>query len=108
MTNSMETIINLANQVAAKNDRWLFIATLLIFGIAVFLAFRWLVSKYEKLVGEQRIDQQRYTASLININAESNRMTRGFLLVLEKNTSVIEANTIRIEQCRMVSAPHPT
>lgn len=96
----MNNVIETANELAMKNDRWLFLATLLIFGVAVFFAFRWLVGKHEKLVSEQRTDQQQYTTSLLNITAEGNRTSRDLLSVLEKNTNAIENNTEIVERCR--------
>ena len=103
MTNHMD-ILDLANQVAVKNDRWMFIATLLCFGLAVFWAFRWLVSKHEKITDQGRADQQQYTVSLLNITAENNRCSRDLLSVLEKNTLAIESNTEMIDKCQTVIA----
>lgn len=100
MTNEMNNVIDTANQLAMKNDRWLFLATLLIFGLAVFFAFRWLVGKHEKITDQGRSDQQQYTTSLLNITAENNRTARDLLSVLEKNTNAIESNTEIVERCR--------
>ena len=105
MTNHME-ILDLANQAAVKNDRWMFIATLLCFGLAVFWAFRWLVAKHEKITDQGRADQQQYTTSLLNITAENNRCSRDLLSVLEKNTLAIESNTDVIEKCQTMIAVH--
>lgn len=93
MTNEMQTAIDIANAVAIKNDRWMFIATLLCFGVAVFFAMRWLVRKHEALVVEHRSDHHQYTTTLLNITAEQNRTARDLLSVLEKNTAAIECNT---------------
>jgi hypothetical protein len=79
----------------------MFICTLLIFGIAVFFAFRWLVVKHEKLVSEQRSDQQQYTTNLLNLTAEQAKATNEFSKVVERNTSAIESNTEILERCRM-------
>jgi len=100
MTNHMDSILDIANQAAVKNDRWMFVATLLVFAVAVFFAMRWLVSKHETITDQARSDQQQYTTSLLNIAAENNKTSRDLLSVLEKNTSAIECNTEIITQHR--------
>jgi hypothetical protein len=96
----MQNPLPLVDALASKSDQWLFLATLVVLGFATFLAFRWLVSKHEKLMEQSRADQQEYSKSLINITAEHGKTTRELAVVLDRCAAshqrcadVIEENT---------------
>ncbi|MBK8001730.1 MAG: hypothetical protein IPK15_24260 [Verrucomicrobia bacterium] len=100
MTNAMSELLHAADVAATRNDRWLFIAVLMVLGIVVFFAVRWLINKHEALMTEHRGDQQQYTTSLLNITADVNKTNRDLAVVLERNTSALKDTAEELRQSR--------
>lgn len=92
----MNEVLHAANSMAEKNDHWLFIATLLVFGVATIGALRWLVGKYERLMDQARSDQQGYSTTLLNICAEQNKTARELAVVLARCTDALEDNSTQL------------
>lgn len=99
MTN-MEELLRAANAVSGKNDHWLFIATLLLFFVAVFFALRWLVGKHEKLMDLSREDQKQYSTTILNLTAEQNKTAKDLAVVLDRCACSLEENSTELRLCR--------
>jgi hypothetical protein len=98
-TNDMTEILRLADVAAGKNDRWLFLAVLLVLGLVVWLAVRWLIIKHEALLTEHRDDQRQYTSSLVSISTAVNATNRELAVVLSRNSAALDDNTSELRRC---------
>jgi len=96
----MTEILRLADVAASKNDRWLFLCALLILGVVVWFAVRWLINKHEALMTEHRSDQQQYTTSLITISTNVNATNRELAVVLARNSAALDDNSSELRNCR--------
>lgn len=100
MTNDMNEFLRAASLLASKNDHYLFIATLLLFGVAVAFALRWLVGKHEKLMDLSREDQKQYSTTILNLTAEQNKTAKDLAVVLDRCAGSLEENSIELRLCR--------
>jgi ABC-type nickel/cobalt efflux system permease component RcnA len=50
MTNTMSDLVDLTNHAAQQSDRWLFIALLVLAGVAILGLWRWMVSDRKRIL----------------------------------------------------------
>lgn len=100
MTNTMHELFTAADYAAAKTDRWLFIAILIAGAIVTLFASRWLIGRYESLLGEHRADQQQFTTTILNVTAEQNKTAKELAVCLDRCACALEENTTQLRLVR--------
>jgi hypothetical protein len=94
MTNMNATeLIRDVDHAAAMNDRWLFVASLVVFGVFAALVMRYFVGQHERLIDDHKQARDRYQESLRGVVAEQSAANAKLVICLDNNTRVLE-------QCR--------
>ena len=89
MTN-MNDVVNIASHAAAQSDRWLFIATLLVFGVFAVGVMRYFVRQHERLIDDHKQARDSYQESLQGIVADQSAANAKLMVCLDNNTAVLE------------------
>ena len=87
--NPMDVIRNV-DHAAAMNDRWLFIASLVVIGLFGVWVVRYFVKQHERLLDDHRQSRECYQASLRGVVAEQSAMNGKLVVCLDNNTKVLE------------------
>ena len=90
MTNAMNDLVQLTNQAATQNDRWLFVASLIVFGVFAASVMRYFVRQHERLIDDHRQARDTYQESLRSMVAEQSAANQKLITCLESNTRVLE------------------
>jgi len=91
MTNmSASEIMKGVDHAAAMNDRWLFIASLVLLGVFTIWLVRFFVKQHERLLDEHRESRECYQESLRGVVAEQSATNAKLVVCLENNTKVLE------------------
>ncbi len=94
MTNMNPTeLISGVDHAAAMNDRWLFIASLVLLGIFAMWVMRYFVKEHSRLLEDHRKARHCYQESLRGVVAEQSATNAKLVVCLENNTKILE-------QCR--------
>ena len=94
MTNmSTSEFLRGVDHAAAMNDRWLFIASLVVIGIFGVWVMRYFVKQHERLLEGHKESRECYQESLRGVVAEQSATNAKLVICLDKNTKVLE-------QCR--------
>jgi hypothetical protein len=88
---NMNELIQLTNHAAAMNDRWLFIASLVVFGIFAAWVMRYFVRQHERLIDDHKQARDMYQESLRGVVAEQSAGNAKLIICLDNNTRVLEA-----------------
>ena len=104
MTN-MNDLMNIAGHAAAQSDRWLFIATLLVFGVFAVGVMRYFVRQHERLMEDHRQARDSYQASLRGMVTEQSEANQKLIVCLDNNSRVMgecrdELRLSRIERSK--------
>ena len=86
-------VIRSVDHAAMKDDRWLFIASLVLLGLFGIWVVRYFVKQHERLLEDHRQSRQCYQESLRGVVAEQSATNAKLVVCLENNTKVLE-------QCR--------
>ena len=78
------------DHAAAKDDRWLFIASLVAIGLFGVWVMRYFVKQHERLLDDHRQSRECYQASLRGVVAEQSAMNGKLVVCLDNNTKVLE------------------
>ena len=81
------------DHAAAKDDRWLFIASLVVIGIFGLWVMRYFVKQHERLLDDHKASRECYQESLRGVVAEQSATNAKLIICLDNNTKVLE-------QCR--------
>ena len=92
MTN-MNDLISNVDHAAAMNDRWLFVASLVVFGVFAWMVMRYFVLQHERLIADHKQARDSYQESLRGVVAEQSAANAKLIVCLDNNTKVLE-------QCR--------
>jgi hypothetical protein len=90
MTNAMNDLVQLTNQAATQNDRWLFVASLIVFGVFAASVMRYFVRQHERLIDDHKQARDTYQESLRSMVAEQSAANQKLITCLESNTRVLE------------------
>ena len=90
MTNAMNDLVQLTNQAATQNDRWLFVASLIVFGVFAASVMRYFVRQHERLIDDHKQARDTYQESLRSMVAEQSAANQKLISCLESNTRVLE------------------
>src|SRR5205085_3842167 len=95
MTTNMNAtqLIKTVDHAAAQNDRWLFIASLLLLGLFGVWVMRYFVKQHERLVEDHKQARECYQESLRGVVSEQSAMNARLVICLDNNTKALE-------QCR--------
>ena len=94
MTNMISTdLISNVDHAAAMNDRWLFVASLVVFGVFAGFVMRYFVRQHERLIEDHKQARDSYQESLRGVVAEQSAANAKLIVCLDNNTRVLE-------QCR--------
>src|SRR5215475_3391418 len=84
-----EQFLNAVDHAAGMNDRWLFIASLVVIGIFGIWVVRYFVKQHERLLEDHRQSRECYQESLRGVVAEQSATNAKLVLCLESNTKVL-------------------
>ena len=101
MTNAMNDLVQLTNQAATQNDRWLFVASLIVFGVFAASVMRYFVRQHERLIDDHKQARDTYQESLRSMVAEQSAANQKLITCLESNTRVLEECRDELRQSRM-------
>ena len=94
MTNmNMSEFLRGVDHAAAKDDRWLFIASLVAIGLFGVWVMRYFVKQHERLLDDHKQSRECYQESLRGVVAEQSATNAKLVICLDNNTKVLE-------QCR--------
>jgi hypothetical protein len=94
MTNmSTSEFLRGVDHAAAMNDRWLFIASLVVIGIFGLWVMRYFVKQHERLLDDHKQSRECYQESLRGVVAEQSSTNAKLVICLDNNTKILE-------QCR--------
>ena len=78
------------DHAAAKDDRWLFIASLVLLGLFGVWVVRFFVKQHERLLDDHKQSRECYQASLRGVVAEQSATNAKLIVCLDNNTKVLE------------------
>ncbi len=91
MTNMIPTeLVRGVDHAAAMDDRWLFVASLVVFGVFASVVMRYFVRQHERLIEDHRHARECYQESMRVVVAEQSAANAKLILCLEQNTKVLE------------------
>ncbi len=94
MTNmNLSEFLRGVDHAAAKDDRWLFIASLVVIAMFGVWVVRYFVKQHERLLEDHKQSRECYQESLRGVVAEQSATNAKLVVCLENNTKVLE-------QCR--------
>jgi hypothetical protein len=91
MTNmNVSEFLRGVDHAAAMDDRWLFIASLVVIGIFGVWIVRYFVKQHERLLEDHKQSRECYQASLRGVVAEQSATNAKLVVCLDNNTKVLE------------------
>ena len=78
------------DHAAAMNDRWLFIASLVVIGIFGLWVMRYFVKQHERLLDDHKQSRECYQESLRGVVAEQSSTNAKLVICLDNNTKILE------------------
>jgi len=90
MTNmNVSEFLRGVDHAAAQNDRWLFIASLVLLGLFGVWVVRYFVKQHEQLLEDHKQSRECYQESLRGVVAEQSATNAKLLVCLDNNTKVL-------------------
>ncbi len=83
-------LIKSVDHAAAMNDRWLFIASLVVVGMFGGWVVRYFVKQHEQLLKDHKESRECYQESLRGVVAEQSATNAKLVVCLDNNTKVLE------------------
>jgi len=91
MTNmNTADFLKAVDHASSMNDRWLFIASLAVFGFFAVVVMRYFVRQHERLINDHIAARESYQTSLRGIVAEQSAANAKLVVCLDNNTRVLE------------------
>ena len=91
MTNmNTADLVQVVSAAAQQSDRWLFIASLVVFGVFAAAVMRYFVRQHERLLEDHKEARDTYQESLRGMVAEQSAANAKLIACLESNTRVLE------------------
>ena len=102
MTNMNATdFVRAVDHAASMNDRWMFVASLVAFGVFAAFVIRYFVRQHEQLIVDHKQARNTYQESLRSMVAEQSAANQKLIACLESNTRVLEECRDELRFCRM-------
>ena len=90
MTNMNATeLIKGVDHAAAQNDRWLFIASLVLLGVFGVWVVRYFVKQHEQLIADHKRSRDCYQASLRGVVVEQSATNAKLVVCLDNNSKIL-------------------
>ena len=106
MTNMNPTeLIRGVDHAAAMDDRWLFVASLVVFGVFAAFVMRYFVRQHERLMDDHKEARDSYQESLRGVVAEQSAANAKLIVCLDNNTKVLEECRDELRHVRMERSP---
>ena len=86
---NVNEFVKAVDHAAGMNDRWLFIASLVVIGCFGIWVMRYFVKQHERLLDDHRQSREVYQKSLQSVVAEQSAANAKLILCLEANTHVL-------------------
>ncbi len=83
-------LVRSVDHAAAMNDRWMFVASLVVFGVFAALVMRYFVRQHERLIEDHKQARDTYQESLRGVVAEQSTANAKLIVCLDNNTKVLE------------------
>ncbi len=96
----MQPLIDLTTKAAAQNDRWLFIASLIVLGCFAVATMRYFVRQHERLMSDHRQAREDYQSSLRRMVTDQNAANAKLMVCLDNNSRVLEECRDELRTCR--------
>ena len=91
MTNMISAdLISGVDRAAGMNDRWLFVASLVVFGVFAASVMRYFVRQHERLIADHKEARDSYQESLRGVVAEQSAANAKLIVCLDNNTKVLQ------------------
>ena len=84
-------LIRSVDHAARMDDRWLFVASLVVCGVFAALVMRYFVGQHERLIEDNKQARDSYQESLRGVVAEQSAANAKLIICLDNNTRVLEA-----------------
>ncbi len=94
-------LLQAVDQAAAMNDRWLFVASLVVFGMFATFVMRYFVRQHERLIADHKQARDTYQESLRGMVAQQSAANAKLIACLETNTKVLEECRDELRHSRM-------
>ncbi len=102
MTNmSTSDFLRAVDHAAGMNDRWLFVASLVVFGVFAAFVMRYFVRQHERLIDDHKQARNAYQESLRGMVAEQSAANAKLIVCLDNNTKVLEECRDELRQVRL-------
>jgi ABC-type nickel/cobalt efflux system permease component RcnA len=96
----MEPILELTSRAAAQNDRWLFIASLVVLGCFAIATMRYFVRQHERLMSDHQQAREDYQSSLRRMVTDQSAANAKLMVCLDNNSRVLEECRDELRTCR--------
>ena len=107
MTNMNATdLMNTVDRAAAMNDRWLFVASLVVLGVFAVFVMRFFLRQHERLIEDHKQARESYQASLRGVVAEQSAANAKLIVCLDNNTKILEECRDELRCVRMERNRH--
>src|SRR5215471_9696442 len=90
MNMNLDEFMKAVDHAAGMNDRWLFIASLVVMGLFGVWVVRYFVKQHERLLDAHRISRECFQESLQGVVAEQSAANAKLVVCLNNNTRVLE------------------
>lgn len=97
-TNVITDAIKVVTAASQQNDRWLFIAALVLLLTFAYMVIRGLVADRSEISKDARADRERYQATLVEIVREQNKLSAGLQVSMDRNTEALRINNVLLEK----------
>ncbi len=105
MTNmNASELVKAVDHAAAMDDRWMFVASLVVFGVFAGFVMRYFVRQHERLCQDHKESRECYQESLRGIVAEQSATNAKLIFCLEQNTKILEECRDQLRLSRMLRA----
>ncbi len=94
------------DHAAAMDDRWLFVASLVVFGVFAAFVMRYFVRQHERLIDDHKQARDTYQESLRGVVAEQSAANAKLIVCLDNNTKVLEECRDELRLVRMERNRH--
>ena len=98
--NLVSDYLRVVDYAAAKNDRWLFIAALVVLGVFVWFVLRSFMRQHERLISDHKKARNAYQNSLRNLVSEQSAANQKLIACVDNNTKVLQDCRDELRLCR--------
>ena len=96
----MDDVLTLTDHAAQQNDRWLFIAALVVLGCVVVAVARYFVKQHEGLIADHKAARAESQKILVDLVEKGNKTNQELAVCLDRNTRAFEEVTAAVRFCR--------